>query len=32
MVDKPIIERAQRALMLAEASGIRVSEGGNDID
>lgn len=32
MVDKPIIERAQRALMLAEASGICLSEGGENID
>ncbi|MBP2033064.1 citrate lyase subunit beta/citryl-CoA lyase [Clostridium algifaecis] len=31
MVDKPIIERAQRALMLAEAAGINISEGGNEI-
>ena len=32
MVDKPIIERAQRALMLAEAAGVYVNEGGNEID
>ena len=31
MVDKPIIERAQRALMLAEAAGVYVNEGGNEI-
>ena len=31
MVDKPIIERAQRALMLAEAAGIFISEGGEAI-
>lgn len=31
MVDKPIIERAQRALMLAEAAGVYVNEGGDEI-
>ncbi|WP_459478610.1 citrate (pro-3S)-lyase subunit beta [Clostridium saccharoperbutylacetonicum] len=31
MVDKPIIERAQRALMLAEAAGVYVDEGGDEI-
>ncbi|MBV7275985.1 citrate (pro-3S)-lyase subunit beta [Clostridium sp. PL3] len=31
MIDKPIIERAQRALMLAEAAGVYSSEGGNEI-
>ncbi|MBC2478152.1 citrate lyase subunit beta, partial [Clostridium beijerinckii] len=30
MVDKPIIERAQRALMLAEAAGVYVNEGGDE--
>lgn len=30
MIDKPIIERAQRVLMLAEASGIDISEFGED--
>lgn len=32
MVDKPIIERAQRALMLAEAAGVYMSEGGEEIE
>lgn len=31
MVDKPIIERAQRALMLAEAAGVYINEGGDEI-
>lgn len=31
MIDKPIIERAQRALMLAEAAGVYVNEGGDEI-
>ena len=31
MVDKPIIERAQRALMLAEAAGVYTNEGGDEI-
>lgn len=31
MIDKPIIERAQRVLMLAEAAGICVTEGGSEI-
>ncbi|AGX44448.1 citrate (pro-3S)-lyase subunit beta [Clostridium saccharobutylicum] len=31
MVDKPIIERAQRALMLAEAAGVYRNEGGDEI-
>ena len=31
MVDKPIIERAQRALMLAEAAGVYINEGGDGI-
>ncbi|MCB2295750.1 citrate (pro-3S)-lyase subunit beta [Clostridium algoriphilum] len=31
MVDKPILERAQRALMLAEAAGIIINEGGDQI-
>ncbi|MFC6604244.1 HpcH/HpaI aldolase/citrate lyase family protein [Ectobacillus funiculus] len=31
MVDKPIIERAQRTLMLAEAAGVYVSKGGEEI-
>jgi citrate lyase subunit beta/citryl-CoA lyase len=32
MVDKPIIERAQRVLMLAEAAGVCTNEGGDQID
>lgn len=31
MVDKPIIDRAQRTLMLAEAAGVYVSKGGEEI-
>ena len=31
MIDKPIIERAQRVLMLAEAAGICITEGGEEI-
>ena len=31
MVDKPILERAQRALMLAKAAGVDINEGGDQI-
>lgn len=31
MVDKPILERAQRALMLAQAAGVDINEGGDQI-